>query len=177
MLEPSCSYTECIDRKKSQEACSTTMVLQPPSRTLLEGTWDPPRPQTCCSQQDVAPWDTWVGHVFQTAPKPAALHPFHPAQPAWFPLLCSALPCPITSQVHLASSFWPEHSFPSGWCCGVVSAMTLLAQYTRGRHTGNRTMGPTAAETSLAFALCCGLHNAVILRSRCCLTIQLMCWQ
>ncbi|XP_048154753.1 serine/arginine repetitive matrix protein 1-like [Corvus hawaiiensis] len=33
--------------------------------------------------------------------------------------------------------------------------MTLLAQYTRRRHRGNRTTGPRTAETSVAFALCC----------------------
>lgn len=102
------------------------MVLQLLSRTLLAGTLGSPRLQTCCSQQDVAPWDT--RRLFQTAPKPVALHCFHPAQPAWFPLLCPALPCPITFPLDLAPSFWPEQSFPAGWCCGVGSAVTLKVQ-------------------------------------------------
>lgn len=75
------------------------MVLQLLSRTLLEGTSG--SPQTPDMLQSAG--CRTLGHVvlFQTAPEPAALHRFHPAQPAWFPL-----PCPITSQLDLASSPW-----------------------------------------------------------------------
>lgn len=148
------------------------MVLQVSSRTLLEGTLGCPQTQTYCSQQDVTPWDTW--HLFSNSTKASIIAPFPSCTAS---LISSALLCPITSWLDLASPFWSEQSFPSVWCCGVVPALTLLVQYSRGRRTGNRTTGPTAVETSLAFALCCELHNTVILRSRCRLTTQLICWQ
>lgn len=132
----SCSNIECIDRKKSQEACSSTMVLQLSRRTLLEGTLGSPRPQTRCSQQDVAAWDTW--RLLQTAPEPVALHRFHPAQPASLP--CSALACPLHHiPVRLGLIISARAEFPFGWCCGVASALSVLVHYSRGRHTGNRT--------------------------------------
>lgn len=103
MLEPSCSYTECIDRKKSQEACSTTMVLQPPSRTLLEGTWDPPRHAAVSrmSHPGTRGLDTFSKqNQSQQHCTPSILH----SQPDF---LCSALPCPAPSH---PGCTWPHHS-------------------------------------------------------------------
>lgn len=73
--------------------------------------------------------------LFQTAPKPASLHRFHPTQPAPFlqaepAAACSALPCPshhIPDRPCLfASPFRPGHNFSPGWYCSMVSPLTLL---------------------------------------------------
>lgn len=168
-LDPSAAILS-VQTQKSQEACSSKVVLQVSSRTLLEGR-DAPRPQTCCSQQDVTPWDTW--HLFQTAPKPASLHCFHPAQPAPFPLLCSAPSHPGYT--------WPHHSARAEFLFWLVlwagsssdsSGTIQQGKAHREAHNGTDSGGDISGICSVF-----GLHNAVILQSRCRLTTQLICGQ
>lgn len=160
-------YTIPTHWKEKKWSCSS-VVLQPIPHALE---WDHAGRRQAGTPR--TPRDTLppagchtLGHVwclFRTAPKPASLHRFHPAQPVWFlpaepaafcsALFRSALSYPITSQLGFALPFWPEHSPSSGGYRGVLSAVTLVVYYTRGVHMGNCTAGLTAAGTLLAFAL------------------------
>lgn len=134
----SCSYTECIDRKKSQEACSSTMVLQLSRRTLLEGTLG--SPQTPDTMQSAGCRS--LGHVapFPHSTRASGIAPLPSCTASLIPLLCSALACPLHHiPVRLGLIISARAEFPFGWCCGVVSALSVLVHYSRGRHTGNRT--------------------------------------
>lgn len=101
-LEPSCSYTECIDKKKSQEACSTPMVLQPPSRTLLEGTLGSPQIPDMLQSAGCHT----LGHVapFPNSTKASSIAPLPSCTAS---LISSALPYPAPSHPGWT---WPHHS-------------------------------------------------------------------
>lgn len=150
--------------------------MQLSRRILLEGTLGSPQtPDTLQSEGCRS-----LGHVapFPNSTRASGIAPLPSCTASLIPLLCSALACPPHHiPVRLGLSIPARAEFSFGWCYGVASAMSVPVQYSRERHTGNRTRGAAAAETSLAFALCCELHNAVILRSRCCLMTQLICWQ